>query len=267
MNHLYGRTLLTTLTLQAVTLLLPASSSRAETSAATVLHEAVENAVSAANYSWSSTLLRPDGQTATATGQVAGTESLVTVTDEKGQHLFAQSGDKRFVKKDGGAWTLLSRPARPAQISETHAQAGRPDHPRGHRGGATGLGPRGRHTGLRLLTEPAGRHLDMVIDHVDQWTINGAIFVGEFQGMVPPAGRRGPRSERAPDTVKQHTGTVSLTIQNGLVSTVSIQGSASWTEANGANQQKQHSVTTTFSHVGTTAVTLPAEVKALLTSG
>jgi hypothetical protein len=225
---------------------LPAS---AEVDVKVVIAEAVANTFDGKNYSWTSTLAKPNGGAAQVTGQTQGTTSLVSVQDDNGTHQFAVIGDRHYLN-DGTGWKL--GPGRPGedmrmQVPPPSASAtprvrlffGRPDNPE------------------RPLRDAANQ--------VSTWTVQGNTFTGEFAGPPhgPGPGGKGGRRPLMPDAKT----TVSLQLQDGLVTSATILTTGTFTPPGESAIAIERAANTTITQVGTTQITLPAELQTLIASG
>ncbi|PTY08258.1 hypothetical protein DB347_01350 [Opitutaceae bacterium EW11] len=224
--------------------MIPAVAAFADVDVKSVVAGAVDNTFAGENYSWASSLPRPDGATVSVTGQTDHGMTYVVMQDGTNSRALLIVSGKHFVLTSSG-WKLAGAP-RTENTDGSTPPPPPPDH-RGPRGGP----------------ESPEHRLREAVAQVTTWTVQGDAFVGTFTGS--PMGH-GPRPADAPALPGTETVTVTVHIANGALSECTLAMAGSFTNESGQTVTRQHSVTTTFSAIGTTQVAVPAEVTALLSS-
>jgi len=221
-----------------------------------VVSDAVANTFDGKNYSWTTTLTKPDGGNASITGQLQGTTSLVTIQDENGTHALAVVGEKRFHNDGSGWFAAPERDEKDVHIRVFHPEAGGARPPRmilvyGR--------PENPERPLRDLSEKA-----------TTWTVQGSTFTAEVTGLQrgpggfgPPRGKDGGR----PGPMADAKTILTLQIQDGVVSSATTITSGTITPPGESARQIERRATTAITQVGTTQVALPAELQTLLAQG
>lgn len=234
----------------------------------TLAHDAADNVFSGKNYSWTSSATRPDGTQASIQGQAAQGNLSVSIQDGTTTRTLFVVNEVPYVLTDSGwqkAGPLHRPPGDKPPADAPPLPPPPPPHdaapgfagPGGHRGpgGRGGFGP-GARSPDRQLTE--------LISRVSSWTADGDVLTGEFSGKLPAPGsdRAGARDDNRPSPTE--SGVVKLWIQSGVLTKVQITSTVMFTSPSGETVTHQRNETTTFSAVGTTAVSIPAELQALV---
>lgn len=230
-------------------LLLGAGTVFAQSDAKNVVTDAIDNTFEEGNYSWTSTLTTPRQETLSVSGQRTALATWIEVSGPLGTRTTARIGDDRYVKSDNG-WIHLGdhEDAPPADILVRREARGE------RRPIVKALGPGG--PGAR---DPEQAVRD-VTGRVENWTVVGSQLTGSFSGLPHGIPGRGGEALASGSVLT----TVTLTLREGVLSEVRVKTEGSFVDRAGASREIARTTTHTFWAVGTTTVSLPAELQAKL---
>lgn len=232
-------------------ILTPAVTAVADVDVKSLVTDAVENTFAGENYSWTSTMPRPDGVTLTVEGQIDHGTTYVVMKDGATTRTMIVVSGRRFVLTPAG-WREAGLPQLPPD------GAVQPPPPR--QGGPVGLGG----PGIRGGPESPERRLRAMLAQVTTWTAQGDTLTGQFTAQPDEAGHRGPPPEAVASLPAAETVTVALRVQDGLVSDAQLTKSITLTTQTGESLTRQHTTSTHFGAIGATKISVPTDVATLL---
>ncbi len=230
-------------------LLLGAGTIFGQSDARSVVNDALDNTFEGGNYSWTSTLTTPRQETVSVSGQRSALATWIEVTGPLGTRTTVRIGDDRYVKSDNG-WIHLGdhEDTPPADILVRREARGE-RRPMVKALGQGGPGGRDPEQAVREVTE-----------RVDNWTVVGSQLTGSFSGLPHGLPGRGGEALAGGSVVTK----VTLTLHDGVLSEVSVTTQGSFIDRTGASREIARTTTHTLRAVGTTTVSLPAELQAKL---